>query len=175
VAGAACGGFAPAPPGFSALVPLPIGTFCEQIAKGGCRGIPLDRSRPLSWRSGCLPAWPYPPLSPSLFANSGSLLTLKLVTRCGFRPCVRQMRPTLDSEMPASRAMMLRDQCVAFTGLLCVVFSIIWLTVWVEMDGVRPGLLASLRSPSTPSARKRSRHRATIRGATSIRSAICLF
>jgi hypothetical protein len=37
---AACGGFAPAPPGFSALMPLPIGSYCEQIAKGGCRNIP---------------------------------------------------------------------------------------------------------------------------------------
>src|ERR1039457_6285609 len=67
VAGAACGGFAPAPPGFNALVPLPIGSFCEQMAKGGCRSIPLDRSRPLSRRSGCFPAWPYPPLSPVSF------------------------------------------------------------------------------------------------------------
>src|ERR1700739_1485836 len=60
VAGATCRGFAPAPPGFSAFVPLPIRTFCEQIAKGGCRSIPLDRSRPLSRRSGCLPAWALP-------------------------------------------------------------------------------------------------------------------
>src|ERR1017187_9951501 len=56
VAGAACGGFAPAPPGFNALVPLPIGSFCKQMAKGGCRSIPLHRSRPLSRRSGCFPA-----------------------------------------------------------------------------------------------------------------------
>jgi hypothetical protein len=63
VAGAACGGFAPAPPGFNALVPLPIGSFCKQMAKKGCRSIPLDRSRPQSRRSGCFPAWPYPPLS----------------------------------------------------------------------------------------------------------------
>ena len=34
------------------------------MAKGGCRGIPLNRSRPLSRRSGCFPALPYPPLSP---------------------------------------------------------------------------------------------------------------
>jgi hypothetical protein len=40
VAGATCRGFAPAPPGFSALVPLPIRTLCEQIAEGGCRSIP---------------------------------------------------------------------------------------------------------------------------------------
>lgn len=30
----ACGGFAPTPPGFGALVPLPIGSFTGQIAKG---------------------------------------------------------------------------------------------------------------------------------------------
>jgi hypothetical protein len=60
-----------------------------------------------------------------LSAKNGSLLTLKLATRCGFKPCERQIRPTLDSEMPASRAMVLRDQCVALAGLLCVVFSMI--------------------------------------------------
>src|SRR5438552_19009175 len=59
----ACGGFAPTPPGFSALVPLPIGSFTGQIAKGRRFSIPLYRSRPLSRRSGCFPAWPYPPLS----------------------------------------------------------------------------------------------------------------
>src|SRR5260370_37379292 len=62
----ACGGFAPTPPGFSALVPLPIGSFTGQIAEGGRRSIPLYRSRPLSRRSGCFPAWPYPPLSSEL-------------------------------------------------------------------------------------------------------------
>ena len=44
-------------------MPLPIGSFTGRIAKGGRRSIPLDRSRPLSRRSGCFPAWPYPPLS----------------------------------------------------------------------------------------------------------------
>jgi hypothetical protein len=33
----------------------------------------------------------------------------------------------------------LRDQCLELAGLLCVVFSIICVTVRVEMDGVRPG------------------------------------
>jgi hypothetical protein len=35
---AACGGFAPAPPGFSALVPLPMVSLL--IAEGGCGSIP---------------------------------------------------------------------------------------------------------------------------------------
>ena len=62
----ACGDFAPTPPGFSALVPLPIGSFTGQRAEGGRRSIPLYRSRPLSRCSGCFPAWPYPPLSSGL-------------------------------------------------------------------------------------------------------------
>lgn len=64
----ACGGFAPTPPRFSALLPLPIGSFTGQIAEGGRSSIPLYRSRPLSRRSGCFPAWPYPPLSSALIA-----------------------------------------------------------------------------------------------------------
>jgi hypothetical protein len=40
--------------------------------------------------------------------------------------------------------MVLRDQCVALAGLVCVVFSMICGTVCVEMKVARPGLLASL-------------------------------
>ena len=53
------GGFAPAPPGFSALVPLPMrGTSIRELwGKGMPKSIPLNRSKPLSRRSGCFPAW----------------------------------------------------------------------------------------------------------------------
>ena len=54
---AACGGFAPAPPGFSALMPLPMRALCQQTDERGMRSIPLDRSRPLRRRSGCFPVW----------------------------------------------------------------------------------------------------------------------
>ena len=73
------------------------------------------------------------------------------------------MRPTVESDMPISRAIVLRDQCVALTGLLCVVFSITWATTVAGIDGVRPGLGASLSKPAMPSLRKRSRHRFTVR------------
>ena len=43
-------------------------------------------------------------------------LTLKLSMRYGLSPCARQMRPTLDSEIPISRAIVLRDQWVAPAG-----------------------------------------------------------
>src|SRR6202051_440520 len=35
VAGVACRGFAPAPPGFCAFVPLPMRAFCRQTAERG--------------------------------------------------------------------------------------------------------------------------------------------
>jgi hypothetical protein len=34
------GGFAPAPPGFSALVPVPMRGLYQQLVKKGCRSIP---------------------------------------------------------------------------------------------------------------------------------------
>jgi hypothetical protein len=60
----------------------------------------------------------------------GIVLIIKLSTRCGFNPCARQMRPTLDSEMPASRAILLRDHCVALAGALCVVLATTSATSW---------------------------------------------
>ena len=52
----ACGGFAPAPPGFSALVPLPIESFAGQIAKGGRRSIPLVSVEATEAALGLLPS-----------------------------------------------------------------------------------------------------------------------
>ena len=70
-ADAGFGGFAPGPPGFSALMPLPMRALCRQTDERGMLRIPLHRSRPLSRRSGCFPAWPYPPLSPGSFYCGG--------------------------------------------------------------------------------------------------------
>src|ERR1017187_5894853 len=53
---AACGGFAPAPPGFSALMPLPIGSSCKQTAKRGCRGIPPGSVEATEAALGLLPS-----------------------------------------------------------------------------------------------------------------------
>ena len=54
-------GFAPAPTGFSALLPLPMGPLLAS-EMGMPKHPHFDRSSPLSRRSGCFPAWPYPPL-----------------------------------------------------------------------------------------------------------------
>src|ERR1700757_286455 len=74
VAGAGCRGFAPAPPRIYRLVPLPmLGSLQEtDEKKGDAEASPLiDRSRPLSRRSGCFPALPYPPLSSGSFYCGG--------------------------------------------------------------------------------------------------------
>src|ERR1700676_1249869 len=55
-AGAAGGGFAPTPPGFNALVPLPMRVSVSRWRKGDAVESPGHRSRPLSRRSGCFPA-----------------------------------------------------------------------------------------------------------------------
>src|ERR1035437_8411999 len=85
------------------------------------------------------------------------------------------MRPTVESEILLARAMVLRDQCVALAGVLCVVLAITSETMVAEIAGVRPGLGASFKRPSMPSAIKRPRHSATILGVTPICAAICLF
>ena len=76
--------------------------------------------------------------------------------------------------MPASRAILLRDHCVALAGALCVVLATISEIFSALIVGVRPGRGASFTNPATPCARKRLRHREAIRGATDMRSAICL-
>jgi hypothetical protein len=48
------------------MVPLPIGRFSGEIAKGGRCSIPPASVEALSRRSGCFPAWPCPPLSSGL-------------------------------------------------------------------------------------------------------------
>src|SRR5712691_9043030 len=47
----------------------------------------------------------YKPVTSSSFsAKRGSLLSLKLLTRCGFKPCARQIRPTVDALTPTAGA-----------------------------------------------------------------------
>ena len=76
--------------------------------------------------------------------------------------------------MPTSRAIVLRDHCVAFAGAVCVVLETISATFSTVIVGVRPGRGASFTKPATPCARKRLRHLEAMSGATEMRSAICL-
>jgi len=47
---------APAPPGFGALVPVPMRGLYSDLIEKGCRSIPLDGSRPTESALGLLPS-----------------------------------------------------------------------------------------------------------------------
>ena len=96
---------------------------------------------------------------------------LKLSTRWGFNPCVRQMGPTLDSETPVSPAIVLRDDYAAFGNIVRVLLATICATFSAVMLGLRRILLHSGHMPR-PS--KRLRQREAVRGVADSRSVICL-
>src|SRR3984893_18528901 len=62
-------------------------------------------------------------MSSTLTAKFGSVEILKLLTRCGLRACLGQMRCTLVWLMPISLAMVRTLQCVSLTGRSFTVFS----------------------------------------------------
>jgi hypothetical protein len=57
VAGAACGGLSPTPPRIYRFGASPDRDFIRANSERGMQYHPLDRSRPLSRRSGCLPVF----------------------------------------------------------------------------------------------------------------------
>src|SRR3954451_17300256 len=59
-----------------------------------------------------------PTTSRTLVTKSGSIDSLKVSCRCGFRPKARQIRCTVLTERPLSRAMPRELQCVASSGWL---------------------------------------------------------
>ena len=85
------------------------------------------------------------------------------------------MRRTLASPMPAARAIVRVDQCVALLGFSCSVISTIFFTSRFVMVRGLPGRGASFSRAAMPPARKRFRHRATFSGVMCIRRAIWLF
>ena len=111
---AGSGGFAPAPQGFSALVPLPMRALCRQTDERGCRSIPLNRLRPLSRRSGCFPAWPYPPLSPGSFYGGGKRgASLRWVLK-GSHLTLGESGPAEESPSPQGGTQHAESQCQVY-------------------------------------------------------------
>src|SRR5712671_6693857 len=88
-----------------------------------------------------------PTMSSSFSAKAGSLLILKLSTRCGFRPWWRQMRRTLASLIPAAAAMVRVLQWVALGGFWRVVMLTTRRMKLAPILGVRPGRGASFSPP----------------------------
>src|ERR1039458_1809252 len=99
-------------------------------------------------------------MASSFSANSGSLLTLKVRDRCGFKPCLCQMRRTLFSLRPAASAIVRVLQWVALKGLSCVVLQTTSCTLAGVMVGARPGRGASFSKPAKPILKNRFLQRA---------------
>ncbi len=123
--------------------------------------------------SACSGGFKYSPTMASSFsANCGSLLTLKLSTRCGFKPLARQMRDTDALEMPISRAIVRVDHCVALRE--CSGWSFrSEQALRNRRSAARPRRIlqqafnAKLNKPAPPSAAMRGAHSALLQSAYS--------
>jgi hypothetical protein len=80
----------------------------------------------------------------------GSLLIVKVSTRCGFKPWARQMRRTLASLMPTAAAIVRVLQCVALRGCWRVVMVTTRCVRRALIVGLRPGRDASYSTPLPP-------------------------
>lgn len=95
-------------------------------------------------------------MSSTFSTNSGSLLSLKVRNKCGFNPCLFQMRRTDASLMPAAWAMVRVLQWVAS------VRRTICCTCLADICGLRLGRGASFSMPSSPRTINRLSQRATV-------------
>ena len=106
--------------------------------------------------------------------NCGSGDSLKLSTRCGFRPKARQILEIADCDIPSAAAIDLVDQCVALGGCSSSVVTITASTCASVIVRGAPGR-GSSRSPSSRHCAKRRRHLPTVTGWQSSAAAIALF
>src|SRR6266853_6086462 len=100
-------------------------------------------------------------MSRSLGTNSGSRDSLNCRTRCGWRPCERQMRCTAETLIRTSAAIAAAVQCVVSPGGSLCVSATTRSPMAGARGGTRDGRVLSCNRPSTPSCMNRScqRHR----------------
>src|SRR5215467_8374689 len=117
--------------------------------------------------------WYSPTTSMTFSTNSGSVDSLKVSLKCGFRPKSRQMRPMVDFDSPHLLAIKARDQWVASVGASSSVATTTASTWSMVIVAGRPGRSSST-SPSRRCATNRPRHLLTVatwqcrRSATSV-------
>src|SRR6266540_811488 len=106
----------------------------------------------------CSGGWWYSPTtSTTLSTNSGSVDSLKVSTRCGLSPNLRQIRPIVDLLSPERAAIDVRDQCVAFPGVSSSVATTTASTCSTVIDGGRP-VRSPRDKPAAPLADRRRMH-----------------
>jgi hypothetical protein len=96
-----------------------------------------------------------------LGGDCGSLESLNWRTRCGCRPCERQMRCTELTLTPVSLAIASAVQCVVSPGGSLRVSATTRSATSAPSGGIREGRVLSRRRPSTPSCMNRSCQRHT--------------
>ena len=98
---------------------------------------------------------------------------LKVSTRCGWMPHLRQIRATEANEIPSRSAISRVDQCVTprWAGGLPLSANVSASTATSSITAARPGR-GSSSSPSTPDCSYRSRHLSTVGRDVPVRSAI---
>ena len=120
-----------------------------------------------------------PTTSRSFSSKSGSLLSLKVRDRCGFRPRARHVRFTKSRDAPVSRAIDRHDHRVASFGSRVVVASTIRLRSAARSASLRPPWLPprarSFSIPARPSSAYRRRQRPTLFTSAPSSAAISLF
>ena len=107
--------------------------------------------------------------------NSGSLLSLNLLTMCGLSPPAFHTRWTMRWSSPSSFARLRVLQWVALRGRSCVVFLKISASTRRRTKGLLPSRGASFSIPRRPSFTKRERQRPTLSRVTPSSFAISRF
>jgi hypothetical protein len=101
-------------------------------------------------------------MSLSLGTKSGSRDSLNGRTRCGCRPCARQMRCTEETLMPAAFDIIAAVQCVGSPGGSARVKATVRSCTLAGSGGMREGRVLSCSRPSIPACMNRSRQRHTV-------------
>src|SRR5450759_946622 len=113
-----------------------------------------------------------PTTSISFSSNRGSLESLNVLTRCGFRPRPHQIRGTVAGETPTALAIDRQLQCVAPEGFSCMVRRTISSTFSTEIPGLRPRPCRTWPNLANPSEANLSRQDRTVTGVTPTFAAI---
>ena len=116
-----------------------------------------------------------PTTSISFSSNFGSLDSLNVSTRCGFKPRAAHTRCTVAGDTPAFAAIVRHDQWVWPSGVEYLVRSTISSIFCCGIVDLRPRPARTFPSFAKPSSANRARHARTVAGFTPTCAAILTF
>src|SRR5664279_3707786 len=113
-----------------------------------------------------------PTTSISFSSNRGSLDSLNVLTRCGFRPRPDQIRWTVAGLTPTALAIDRQLQYVSPEGFSCCVRRTISSRLAAEIPGLRPRPARTWPNLDSPSSANLPRHEPAVTGVTPTAAAI---